>query len=135
MAKLTNMPDLNALFNEAFIAAIPEIKIQVENQLNQNLNSNRKANGSQQPTKKDATKREYNKKGYDTMNWLKRSGKALGQGFSWVVDATSITVKPKDPDDVLKYHLKDAQGLFRLSSDTLNKVYNILNKKFKEKLK
>lgn len=130
MSKL--IVNIEKAWKEAFAECVPAIKLLIENQVVNDLNSNRKANGSEQPKKKDSTKTAYAKDGYDTENWLIRSGDSTK--LKWKIGKYSITVQPKG-QEILGYHIDDAKDWFKLSDDTIKKIMSIIKKKFNEKLK
>ncbi len=89
------------------------------------LQSRKDSKGNPFPKKKDSTKRQYKKKGWDTEHWLIRTNTAAQINVSNT--QAGITLEPADPDDVLKY-VKQSKEWFRFNDEIERKIISTIAK-------
>ncbi len=129
MAKFKNFENTQRNINKTVIATIkqdvkPIVKKYLEDLIDKKVDANKK----QFPKKKASTIKQYKKHGWNTKNWLKRSGEATKLVFKNLKNG--LSVKPADPDDILQY-VQQSDTWFLLNKEINDKII----KKIKEDLK
>ena len=129
MAKWKDKNNALTEIDKAVSKAVKNVLPTIMELLKANVKSNRKADGTPQPKKKASTKAQYKKHGWDTENWLVRTGKSTKlkkrkQGNGWVVEPTDKTI--------LKYHLDEVEDWMLLTDDDKEIVFDEISKELKK---
>ena len=77
------------------------------------------AGGQRFPEKKESTKRQYRYKGYNTEQWLIRTGQATQVKYRNI--PSGFEARPEDPDDILQY-VKRAEDWFTLNESIRKEI-------------
>ena len=132
MPKLTGFSQTKDEIKKGIDAAKVEVIDYIERTVVRNLNSNHDADGNMQPKKKESTKKSYKKSGYDTENWLKRSGDSTELVSK--KNKSGVTVAPIG-QEILSYHKKEADNLFSLAKKDVAAIQKIIVKNIEKELK
>ena len=129
MAKFKNFENTQRNINKTVVNTIkqdvrPIVKKYLEDLIDKKVDANKK----RFPKKKASTVKQYKKHGWNTKNWLVRTGAATKLVFKNLKDG--ISVKPADPEDILQY-VTQADTWFLLNKEINNKII----KKIKEDLR
>lgn len=124
MAKLKGMGNIALKINSKIISTIQqEIAPMVVGYLRSLLSKQTDARGNRFPTKKESTKRQYKKQGWDTEHWLIRTNTAAQVVTQNISDGVRLI--PADPEKILQY-VDRSDDWFLLSpsikTDILNKI-------------
>lgn len=127
MAKITiHTSTINNLKTKVVDIIHRDISPMVVTYLRKLLQRKTDARGKSFPIKKDSTKKQYLKKGWNTENWLVR--KDISAQIVVNNTSTGIRVVPADPNNILKY-VNQADDWFLLNSEIKNKIIDKLEEK------
>jgi len=118
MAKLRNTENINRTIQQKVVRSIQyNCRPLVDKYLKEILATQVDATGNRFPEKKESTKKQYRYKGWNTEQWLIRTGAATKVNYRNVPEGFRAT--PADPEDILQY-VDRADDWFTLN-DTINK--------------
>lgn len=130
MAKLSGMKTYENNVKRTIVSVIQkEGETIILNQLDNQLTSQVDADKKKLPEKKASTKKQYRYKGWNTEQWLVRTGKSTQLKSKKIKDG--IRVYPVDKDGVLKNYVARANDFYKISDNSINLLMN----KIKEKIK
>jgi len=125
--KLKGFPQaVKAIKDKAFKVLANEGVDTIKEYLDDMIDLQRDASGKPLPTKADSTKRAYAREGWNTEDWLVRTGKAS----QWKVKKTRKVIKVTPGKDYLKY-VKGASDFFTLNKAVVESLINDLKKGLK----
>lgn len=129
MAKLKNF---NTISNDVRIATVNSIqtacKQLVDVYLKNILSAQVDADGQRFPEKKESTKKQYRYKGWNTEQWLIRTGESTKVVYRNIPNG--FEARPEDQEDILQY-VKRVENWFTLNESIRNKIIEQIKKDLK----
>lgn len=120
MAKLKNSGSTARIIQQKAVRSIQSnCKTIVDTYLKNILATQVDANGNRFPEKKESTKKQYRRNGWDTEHWLVRTGAATKVNYRNLPNGFKAT--PADPSDVLQY-VKRAEDWFVLNESIKKQI-------------
>ena len=129
MAKLKNANNTARVIQQKAVRSIQyNCQPLVDQYLKNILASQVDANGQRFPEKKESTKKQYRYKGWNTEQWLIRTGEATKVNYRNIPEGFKAT--PADPEDILQY-VSRAEDWFTLNTDIKNSIVEQIKKDLK----
>ena len=100
----------------------------VQDYLKEKIRTQIDSKGNNMPVKKDSTKRQYNKNGWDTEHWFVRTGESTVLKQKNSINA--VDIYPTNVDNVLNYH-HDKAPIFYMSEELASKLDVLISNYFK----
>lgn len=129
MAKLKNTQNVSRDISRKVIQSIQtNCKPLVDIYLKDILSTQVDAEGKRFPDKKESTKKQYRRNGWNEDQWLIRTGKATVVKYRNILNG--LEARPTDPEDILGY-VERSESWFTLNESIRNQIIEQVKKDLK----